>query len=98
MDILRDSIVITRRTHKCTACGRKFEAGTRMRTQVYVDSGDVYTWRECPTCQELLSKHRSKFEDDYENTCCEFCVKDSLKIGQTPEQLLDLLNESIGNN
>ena len=91
MDILSDKIVTTRKKHRCSACGRNFEAGTKMRTQVNTSDG-LQTWRECPTCQELLSKHRSKFEDDYEHLCYEFCVNEVLEKGQTPEELLASLN------
>jgi rubredoxin len=91
MDILSDKIVTTRKKHRCSACGRIFEAGTKMRTQVNTSDG-LQTWRECPTCQELLSKHRSKFEDDYEHLCYEFCVNEVLEKGQTPEELLASLN------
>ena len=91
MDIISDKIVKTRKKHKCSACGRIFEKGTKMRTQVNTLDG-IQTWRECPTCQELLSKHRSKFEDDYDHLCYELCVNELLEKGQTPAELLDSLN------
>ena len=93
MDILRDKIVKTRKKHNCCACGRVFEKGTQMRTQVNTMDG-IQTWRECPTCTELLSKYRSHFEDDYD-VCYSDCVSEVLKRGQTPEELLSALaNES----
>jgi len=91
MNILSDKIVTTRKKHRCSAYGRNFEAGTKMRTQVNTSDG-LQTWRECPTCQELLSKHRLKFEDDYDHLCYEFCVNEVLEKGETPEQLLASLN------
>jgi formylmethanofuran dehydrogenase subunit E len=68
---------------------RVFEAGTKMRTQVNTSDG-LITWRECPTCQELLSKHRSAFEDE-DSICFEGCVNEVLAKGQTPEELLSAL-------
>ncbi len=87
MDILSDKIVITRKQHVCSACGRVFEKGTKMRTQVNTLDG-IGTWRECPTCTELVGNYRSYFEDDYDHTCYYGCVAERLKRGQTPEDLL----------
>lgn len=86
MEILSDKIVMTRKSHKCDACGRLFEKGTKMRIQVNTGDG-IQTWRECPTCQELLSKYRSNFED-YDHVCYSLCVDEALEKGQTPEDLL----------
>lgn len=91
MDILSDKIVTTRKKHLCDACGRVFDTGTKMRTQVNTFDG-IQTWRECPTCQELLSKYRSHF-DDGESFVSYHCVHNSLNVGQTPEDLLDSLNK-----
>ena len=96
MDILSDKIVTTRKKHMCCACGRGFEKGTRMRTQVNTLDG-IQTWRECPTCQQLLSKHRSHFEDEDDNVCYEFCVDNARDTGQTPEELLIVLNNHLTN-
>ena len=90
MDILSDKTVKTRKKHNCSACGRVFDKGTQMRTQVNTLDG-IQTWRECPTCTELLSKYRSHFED-YDHTCYELCVNELLEKGQTPEELLYSLN------
>jgi len=86
MDILSDKIVTTRKRHKCNACGRWFDKGTKMRTQVNTIDG-LFVWRECPTCQILLDKHRFLFDDGY-GLCYENCVVESLNTGQTPEDLL----------
>lgn len=96
MYILSDKIVKTRKKHMCNACGRLFDKGTQMRTQVNTLDG-IRTWRECPTCTELLSKHRHLFEDDYDHDhiCYEFCVNDYRSKDQTPEQLLEELNSKI---
>lgn len=90
MYILSDKIVTTRKPHVCSACCRRFETGAKMRTQVNTSDGLV-TWRECETCQKLLSKYRSRFEDDYDHMCYEGCVNEVLERGQTPEDLLSNL-------
>jgi hypothetical protein len=92
MDILSDKVVITRKKHLCGACLRAFEKGTKMRTQVNTYDG-IQTWRECPTCQELLSKHRSHFSDEH-NVCEYGCVDEALNRGQTPEELLSELENN----
>lgn len=94
MDILRDKVVITRKKHNCSACGRVFEKGTKMRTQVNTFDG-IQTWRECPTCQILLSKYRSHFEDGYDHITYELCVDEVLERGQTPEDLLNKMKNKI---
>ena len=92
MYIISDKIVITRKKHNCSACGRVFGKGTKMRLQVNTSDG-IQTWRECPTCIELLDNHRSYFDDDYD-VCSMNCVAHSLDRDQTPEELLILLNET----
>lgn len=94
MDILRDKIVKTRKKHNCSACWRVFDKGTQMRTKVNTFDG-IVTWRECPTCTELLQKYRSLFEDDYDRMAYEGCVNEALYRGQTPEQLLMFLGKSV---
>lgn len=87
MDILSDKIVVTRKVHKCSACLRKFDKGTKMRTQVNkID--EINTWRECPTCTILLSTYRNHFSDDYDNICYYRCVADILENDETPEDVL----------
>ncbi len=90
MDILSDKIVTTRKKHNCSACSRPFDKGTKMRTQVNTLDG-IQTWRECPTCQILLSTHRENFEDDSDHICYSDCVSECLECGQTPEELLNVL-------
>ena len=94
MDTLRDKIVVTRKRHKCNACLRYFDKGTKMRTQVNIEDG-IQVWRECPTCTELLSDHRTVFED-YDNLCFEGCVADELSELdlKSPEDLLTYFNMS----
>lgn len=91
MDILSDKIVTTRKSHLCSACHRRFEKGTAMRTQVNTYEG-IGTWRTCPTCTILLDKHRDHFSDEY-NVCEDGCVNDCLNSqSDTPEELLTRLN------
>lgn len=94
MDILSDKIVITRKRHNCDACGRVFEKGTKMRAQVNTYGG-IQTWRECPTCMELLADYRSHFEDSYNGICEENCVSEVLEKNETPEDLLHKLKNEI---
>lgn len=91
MYILSDKIVTTRKEHKCNACLRVFKPGTRMKTQVNTFDG-IGVWRLCPTCQVLLKNFKSYFEDDYDYLFHEGCVNEMLQLGQTPEELLNNLN------
>jgi len=91
MDIISDKIVITRKSHICSACERRFDKGTKMRRQVNTYDG-IQQWYECPTCQELLSSYRDHFDDEY-GWCEGGCVNEVRELGQTPEQLLDYYNQ-----
>jgi len=90
MDILSDKIVKTRKPHKCGACSRMFPAGTMMRTVTGIYDG-IDTWRECPTCQILLSKFPEKFDNGFREFDVD-CVDIELQEDQTPEQLLEELS------
>ena len=99
MDILSDKIVTTRKKHVCDPCGRVFKKGTKMRTQVNTYDG-IGTWRECPTCRELLIKFSESFADDYENVVTEGCVHEVMcdyPNIKTPEELLKFLTNSSEN-
>ena len=91
MRTITDKTVITRKPHYCDACLRKFPKGTQMRVQVNLVDNEIDTWRECPTCRELLSKHREQFNPDEYDVVTEGCVRSILKKGQTPEDLLLIL-------
>ena len=86
MDILSDKVVITRKSHKCDACGRTFEKGSKMHLQVNTFDG-IQSWRTCLTCQELLSIYSEYFIDS-DDLFHENCVKEQLTQEQTPEDLL----------
>lgn len=94
MEILSDKLLITRKNHKCSACLRVFEKGTKMRTQVNTFDG-IGTWRECPTCIKLIGNYRSYFEDEGERLCYEGCVNEVLDRGQTPENLLSAMEKKF---
>ena len=96
MEIISDKIVITRKVHICNACLRKFEPGTKMRRQINTYDG-IQQWYECPTCQELLSTHRDRFNDKYD-WCEEGCVDEVRSENQTPEQLLEYFNSRKSTN
>ena len=86
MNILSDKIVNIRKPHKCDACGRMFEKGTKMRRQVNTGEG-MCQWYECQTCQILLAKYCDDFDDGY-GECEQYCVANTLNVDQTPEDLL----------
>lgn len=55
MNVLSDKTVVTRKKHRCNACGRMFEAGTKMSRQTIASEGTIYNWYACPTCDELMA-------------------------------------------
>jgi hypothetical protein len=92
MDIISDNIVKTRKEYRCETCGRKFPKGTQMKAQVIVDSGIIYTWRQCLTCTELISNYPDEFIDyDDDNAIYPWCVRDRAN-GISPEELLQELS------
>ena len=60
---------------------------------VTVEFDGLSTWRECPTCEELLRRDSVRFSDG-----CGLheygCVDSALDIGQTPEMLLEEMNKN----
>lgn len=94
MDILSDKIVITRKKHVCNACGRVFEKGTKMRTQVNTYDG-IGTWRTCATCDKLITNFPEHFKDEYDGSFHEGCVYEALERGQTPEDYLSALTNVL---
>jgi hypothetical protein len=86
MNILSEKTVITRKSHCCDACGRKFPQGTKMYVQVNTIDG-IQAWRTCETCTELLIGFRERFDDGC-GVCYNGCVADALNKDQTPEDLL----------
>jgi hypothetical protein len=92
MDIISEKIVKTRKPHICSACARRFETGSKMKRQV--NNGDgIVTWYECETCIQLLTRHRKHFDDGY-GVCWMNCVDESLERGQTPEDLLRVMDKT----
>ena len=89
--LLKDKTVTTRKVHVCSACLLMFPKGTQMRMVTCVDNNEIYTWKECPICKELLSKYYHKFDDGY-GGYIEGCIDEYLERNQTPEMLLNELN------
>ena len=76
-------------------CGRVFEKGTKMHISVIATESEIYTWRKCPTCEIILTKHKEKFIDAWENGFFPYCVSDALNKDETPEQLLIRLDNEL---
>lgn len=92
MRILSERTTKSRKAHRCCACLRVFPSGTKIRHVKVVYDG-ISTWKECPTCAELLRKDPKSFDDG----CGLFeygCVDASLDVGQTPEILLSKLDKT----
>lgn len=54
MQIIADEWRIARKPHKCELCWRQIEPGERYRHQRNKEGGDIWTWRNCAHCNELL--------------------------------------------
>lgn len=97
MDVISDKTVKTRKHHKCSACCRDFPPGTIMRTFINKYDGEINTWRECPTCQILLSTYRRFFEDEWDGITLESCVREGISNVpriNSPEELLAYLRSN----
>ena len=90
MEILSNKLVTSRIEHICNGCKRKFPKGTKIKIQTNIMDG-IQTLKTCPTCTELIVKHKKYFEDG-DGICYDECVLNSLDDGQTPEELLNKLN------
>ena len=91
MKILNEKTVRSRTHHRCSACLRIFPAGVMIR-KATVLYGGIGTWKECPTCAELLRKDPKRFDDG--SGIFEYgCVDAALNQGQTPEELLSELKK-----
>ena len=88
MNILRDKIAATRKSHLCNAYDRVFPAKTMMRAATCADNGEIWVWRECPTCNELLKKFPKDFDDGF-GAFESFCIANVLDEGETPEMVLE---------
>ena len=106
---LGDEMFISKRMHKCFACGRSFPKGSTLHVQRYGCIGvklkkqihiNVYT---CPTCEILLNDIDGKymgFDDGYgefKPNCVAKYIKQETSF-LTPEELLDdwkTFNEDI---
>lgn len=89
MDILKHKVVTTKKSHECFFCRRKFPPKTRMTYVVASFSGDLHATYGCETCEGIINIMDTD-SDEYDYGY----VEEMLKIGQTPEQLLEELNGS----
>lgn len=79
---LKSKDVITRKSHSCFACCRKFPEGTKMQYQAGIWEGDFCTTYCCMTCVEIMSlSDENQFEGEF--------VADNLAKDETPEQMLE---------
>ena len=54
MPILQDKIVKTRKPHHCWGCGKKFEAGVKLRYQVDAEEGTINSSYWCKVCDTTV--------------------------------------------
>ena len=81
--------VISRKEHMCSGCCEKWPKGTKWDVQVNVDSGDIWTWRECPICQEIKKLPHFDSEELYEGDFTNFD-----EYGEIAERLLPQKKEA----
>lgn len=93
--LLHESLVTTRKRHRCFACLRPFEKGTKMLSQTCVGDG-MYTVYTCSTCRTLIDKMHDSIFDDCEMGYPEGCIRESLSSYNvtTPEELLELFSST----
>lgn len=65
MDVLGRKVVLTRKPHICSGCGREFPKGTNMERSCVVDGEDIWTCYLCPTCTDICSEMRYGDEFGY---------------------------------
>ena len=64
--IIADEWRTARKSHICHLCRRQIEPGERYRHQRNKESGDIWTWRNCAHCDELLNHLlRHGYDDDW---------------------------------
>lgn len=88
MEAISSKIRTNKKDHKCDACWRICITGVKMNNVTVSDQGSLYTWRECPTCMELLKKYPEKFTDGL-GVFEAGCVYNYRKLFETPEMLLE---------
>ena len=92
MEVISSTIRKNRKNHICDACCRVFGVGVEMNNVVVADQGCIDTWRECPTCTELLKKYPENWSDGF-GILDAGCVDNYREIWETPEELLQRLNK-----
>ena len=91
MNTLSTKIMTSRKPHNCDACGRVFPKNTKMEVSAIATDGEIYNWRTCQTCTELINKFGNEFIDEVDHVFYNNCVSNALEHNQTPEQLLEEL-------
>jgi len=86
-ETISSQTVTTRKKHQCFSCLRIFEPGTRMNHWVGNVEGDFNSNYSCMTCVEIMNMRQDPDEDYFP----EGYVREGLKDGETPEQLLERL-------
>lgn len=86
---LKNKDVKIRKEQRCFSCWRKFPPGTTMNYWAGVYEGDFCAVYSCITCQGIMRYQEPGEEGGYP----EFFVAYQLRDGQTPEDLLQELND-----
>jgi hypothetical protein len=83
---LRSSLVKTKKQHKCFACCRKFQPGTKMIYWVSKFEGDFAYGYTCLTCNQIIKMDKDSecFMEGYTTEYYDGLMK-------TPEEVLNYL-------
>lgn len=81
----------TRKDHVCNACLRTFVKGCSMHVQTCTDGNDMYQWRMCETCEELIRVFPDRLDsgEGFAEGCVSDCCDVDFDFKLTPEQLLE---------
>ena len=95
IEIVSDKEVVTRKSHICFACQRKFEKNNKMKVQTGKYDGDIYNVYSCETCNVLLKEFSDRFYNEDGGVYSEGCVRELYHDYKTksPEELLYLLKQ-----
>ena len=95
MEVISSKIVKNRKEHQCCPCRRKIGKGEKMRTSTNKDGDDIWEFRNCMTCDELMRGFEDEFIDHSEGAFPEGCVDDRLIEYEVnnPEELLQELKK-----
>lgn len=89
--VLKSKNVVTKKQHQCLTCLRLFPSNTKMNYWAGLYEGDFNSHYCCMTCVEILNMTGdTEWGEGY--------VKEMIDKDQTPEQLLETLNNKIYEN